>query len=95
MPELTSYPIKVRWTGDARTKLITREIEPSGCEGALQTLTREKTNVVIEDRVERAELLECLNAAVRRTPQGTVWMTPQHKKAFERVRSEILSVGGE
>jgi hypothetical protein len=91
---MTKYPIKVRWTGDARTKLITREIEPSGCHNARNTLTRQKTNLVVENDVEKAELLECLNAALRRTPSGTVWMTPQHKSAFERVRSEIREQSG-
>lgn len=91
---MTEYPIKVRWTGDARTKLVTREIEPSDCNNALNTLTRQKTNVVVENGMEKSELLECLNAALRRSPSGTVWMTPQHKSAFERVRSELSEADG-
>lgn len=100
---MTSYPVKVSWTGDARTKLETRELEPAIADGeahgqlARKTLSRLKTRVVIRNAVEAEALLTALENICMRQPakgagtprDGCTLMTNAHKAAYERVKQEI------
>ena len=94
-------PIKVRWTGDAREKLLSRELTPraedgdEGAETAMNTLTRQKTNIVVDSKEEAQPLKKALDTACGRSPTGTVWMTPAHLSAFKRVRAEVTQAMNE
>lgn len=81
--------LKIQWDADAKTKLITREIEPADDQIALNTLTREKTNIVICNQQEKERLQTHLDAVLRRNPASTMWLTPSHIRSFERVRDEL------
>ena len=88
-------PIKIRWTGDARTKLITRYFEPAQADGAepdsvTKMFNRQKTNVVIESEEELNALRRGLDSLINtRSPKWTVWMTGAHMRAYKRVRNEL------
>ena len=94
-------PIKIRWTGDARTKLATKYIESrltsreddtrERAQLAYDTLNRQQTNVVIEDIDEALALETYLKRAVLDGADGRVWSTELHLQAFERVHSELVS----
>lgn len=90
-------PIKIRWTGDARTKFVTRELEPrAGTDGmresarrAGRTIQREKTNVVIETVEEAEAFRECIESFHKHvTPADDGWRTAAHIRAVRRVLGE-------
>jgi len=94
-------PIKIQWTGDARTKLGTRYIESRlysneegvavNAERAMDTLTRQKTQVVIETEEEAKAFMRFIKRAVRDGDNGRTWTTAAHLRAFERVMGEFIS----
>jgi len=89
------YPIKIRWTGDARTKLATRYFEPAQADGVepdhvTAMLNRQKTNVVVESEEEHNALRRGLeNMIETRSPEWTTWMTAAHMRAYKRVANEL------
>lgn len=91
------YPAKIAWTGDARIKLGTRRIEAAlaseedrarKAELAWGTLTRQKTNVVINSR-EEAEALRTFVSELERDGDGRVWLTWAHNRAYKRILGEL------
>ena len=89
-------PIKIRWTGDARSKLLTRSMVPTLEDGhewpeyAIETMQRQKTNIVINTRAELMAFEHALDNMLMRVQRETVWMTAAHERAFERVHSDLI-----
>ena len=92
---MSDYPIKISWTGDARTKLVTRYFEPAQADGdeldgVTKMFARQKTNVVIKSEEERNALRRGLeNMIETRSPEWTTWMTAAHMRAYKRVSKEL------
>lgn len=90
-----NFPLKIRWRGDARTKLITRYFEPAQADGdepdhVTDMFNRQKTNVVVENESELNALRRGLEHMIdHRDPQWTVWMTGAHMRAYKRVYDEL------
>mgnify|MGYP007039260602 FL=1 len=87
-------PIKIKWVGDARTKLVTREIEPQTADGvmpdsAFNPMARQKTQIVIKTYEELQAIHTALKGARMRSSGGIVWMTPAHERAYDRVHREL------
>jgi len=87
--------IKIRLTGDSRSKLHTREVEvmladeePRADEVA-KTTDRQKTNLVVETQEEAQALSDALKRVRDRDPDYCVWMTHNHKRAYRRVWKEL------
>lgn len=104
------YPIKVRFTGDARTKFHSRQLEPmhgtpteqlSQGEDMLHRATdvagREKTNLVVRSDDELEAILTNLRQFrdLANPATGASWATRNHLKAVDRVISELESNEGE
>lgn len=92
-------PIKIRWSGDTRTKFLTRHIEPllssddraNEAEKALDVITRQKTQLVVrtfEEACVMRELLLTFEDFCGR--YGAIWATEQRRKAVGRVRQELF-----
>lgn len=87
-------PIKIKWAGDARTKLLTREIEPATAdeilpECAFYPMTRQTTQIVIETHNELDAIENALSWARERSSRSTTWMSPAHERAYDRVHREL------
>lgn len=85
-------PIKINWTGDARTKFKTRKVRARVDDGVesgelvMSTLDRLKTRVVVKTERE-AEALENMLETQARTRY--TWTTDAHQKAYRRVLEEL------
>jgi predicted transcriptional regulator len=85
-------PIKINWTGDARTKFKTRSVRARVDDGVesgeltMATLDRLKTRVVVETERE-AEALEVMLENQARAKY--TWTTEAHTKAYWRVLDEL------
>lgn len=106
---MNEYPIKVRWSNDSASlnKFLTRQIEPAkGTPNdrqdfvpevprlAAATVTRQKTNVVIETEEERDALLLMLRqfgGGIAHPASGGKWATKSQHDAIKRVISDIES----
>ena len=86
--------IKIRLTGDTRSKLMSRGVVPSLEDGedwaseAEEVLTRQKTNIVVVSESEARALDRAISILEMFSPRGCTWMTPSHERAVRRVRSE-------
>jgi hypothetical protein len=78
-------PIKVSWTGKARSKAWEHfvDFDAERYTLAARTLERQKTNVVV-NTVEEAEALVGGGGTAGRT-----WMNKAMDKAFQRVQAEV------
>ncbi|MBP1985960.1 hypothetical protein [Halolamina salifodinae] len=90
--QTTTSPIKVRWSGDARSKLRTRKLQArladgaEGAEAAARAMDRQKTQVVAETEAEAVALEEIVSLMAESQYR---WTTEGHLKAFRRVRDEL------
>ncbi len=85
-------PIKIRWSGDARSKFKGRKVRARQADGhwtgelALETLDRLKTRVVVKTEREALALEDLLSTMAR---SRYSWTTDNHVAAFERVLNEL------
>jgi len=90
-------PIKIRMTGDSRSKLQSRGIVPAwedgddDAEAAFNALNRQKTNIVMKTEQEARGVLRGVEKMTMRHPRSCTWMTGPHMRAFERVERELIS----
>nr|WP_144064057.1 hypothetical protein [Haloferax volcanii] len=84
-------PIKVSWTGKARSKawghFVDFDAEPYTL--AARTLERQKTNVVVNTVEEAEALVGALDRYVGGGTTGQTWMNKAMDKAFQRVQAEV------
>lgn len=97
-------PIKINWTGDTRTKFITRQLEPSLSDDddekandaklAMETVTRLETRIVVETFDEASALKHMLLLFEKFCSEyGAMWASENRRKAVARVHQELFDKG--